>query len=183
MILALALAVVRAVSDLDGRPVDPFDAASAETRAIVLVFMHPDCPVSNRYVPEINRLYDAFTKRGMRMWVVYSGTSENVSEIRIHRATYRIKPPALLDPAYTLADYARATVTAEAVVYAARRDGHARWRPVYRGRIDDRSPRLGVWRSSARSRDLADVLERLDTAGELAFRSTQAIGCYIKPLS
>ncbi|HVG86104.1 MAG TPA: hypothetical protein VM820_16370, partial [Vicinamibacterales bacterium] len=43
------------VVDLDGRPVNPL-RVPAEARAHVLVFTTTDCPISNRYAPEITRL-------------------------------------------------------------------------------------------------------------------------------
>ena len=50
---------VRGVFDLDGRLVDPL-ALPAGTRAHVLVFTTTDCPISNRYAPEIQRLAAAY---------------------------------------------------------------------------------------------------------------------------
>jgi hypothetical protein len=37
----------------------------------VLVFVRTDCPISNRYAPELRRLQDRFAPRGMAFWLVY----------------------------------------------------------------------------------------------------------------
>ena len=42
------------VFDLAGHVLDPFDATDA--KAIVFIFISADCPISNRYAPEIRRV-------------------------------------------------------------------------------------------------------------------------------
>ncbi len=166
-------ATTAVVATLDGRPVDPF---ADKARATALVFIHPDCPVSNRYAPELNRLHDQFMIRGVRLFAVYPGREDDIASIRAHYAEYGLRVPALRDPDFHLADRAGATMTPEAAVFV-------RGTLVYRGRIDDRAPRLGVWRAAPGTRDLADVLTRVASGETPTFYSTQAVGCYIKPLS
>lgn len=170
MILAL---VALTLQTLDGRAVDPFAGAQ---RATAFVFIHPDCPVSNRYAPELNRLYDAFASRGIRLWVVYPGREDDETMIRTHYVEYGLRVPALRDPDFTLADMAGATMTPEAAVFTGQR-------LVYRGRIDDRAVRPGVWRPTPSTRDLAVVLDRAARGDAITLSITQAVGCYIKPLS
>jgi hypothetical protein len=169
MILGLLLSL----ATLDGRVIDPFAGAS---RATVFVFIHPDCPVSNRYAPELNRLHDEFASRGVRLFAVYPGREDAEAEIRAHYKEYGLRATALRDPDFRLTDLARVTMTPEAAVFVNEQ-------LVYRGRIDDRAPRLGVWRPAPGARDLADVLARVAKGETPSFRSTQAVGCYIKPLS
>lgn len=188
MILALGLAAVLGVTTLDGRAVDPFalrDGPSGlrrETaaRALVFVFVRPDCPVSNRYVPELNRLHAAYHARGIRMYVVYAGAGEGRDALRAHHAEYGLRVPALVDPDLALAGASGATVTPEAAVFD-RGPGGATL--VYRGRIDDRAERPGVWRPVAATRDLDDVLARLARGEHAAPLRTRAYGCYLRSLS
>lgn len=168
MILALLLSL----ATLDGRVIDPF---AGNARATVFVFIHPDCPVSNRYAPELNRLHDEYAARGVRLFAVYPGREDADSEIREHYKDYGLRATALRDPDFRLADLARVTMTPEAAVFV-------KGRLVYRGRIDDRAPRLGVWRPAPGVRDLADVLARVANGETPTFRATQAIGCYLKPI-
>ena len=49
-----SVAVEKMPADMNGNPIDPFVASKENT--IVLVFAGVDCPISNRYVPAINRL-------------------------------------------------------------------------------------------------------------------------------
>lgn len=171
MIAALLALTLQA---LDGRSVDPFEGPQ---RATAFVFIHPDCPVSSRYVPELNRLHDAYASRGIRMFVVYPGREDDEATIRQHYAEYALRVPALRDPRFELTELAGATMTPEAAVFTQDR------RLVYRGRIDDRAVRLGVWRATAGTRDLAGVLDRAARGETITPFTTQAVGCYIRPLS
>jgi hypothetical protein len=163
-----------ALRTLDGRAVDPF---AGEQKATAFVFIHPDCPVSSRYVPELNRLSKEYASRGIRLFVVYPGREDEEAATRAHYAEYRLEVTAVRDPGFQLADLAGATMTPEAVVF----DGDRRL--VYRGRIDDRAVRIGVWRANARVRELAGVLDRLARGERVESFTTQAVGCYLKPLS
>jgi thiol-disulfide isomerase/thioredoxin len=171
--LAPRTATASAVATLDGRSIDPF---AGDARATVLIFIHPDCPVSNRYAPELNRLHEDYAARDVRLFAVYPGRDDDESTIRAHYAEYGLTMTALRDPDFRLADMAGATMTPEAAVFVA-------GALVYRGRIDDRAPRIGVWRPLPRVRDLANVLERIEGGEAVKFLTTQAVGCYIKPLS
>ena len=42
----------------------------------VLIFVSTDCPVSNRYAPEITRLLEEFSPRGVRFQLVYPNPLE-----------------------------------------------------------------------------------------------------------
>ena len=43
--------------------------------AIVLFFVAPECPLSNAYVPEMNRIQDAYAKRGVLVYAVQPDSS------------------------------------------------------------------------------------------------------------
>lgn len=201
LVLAAALSVTAlGVTTLDGRAVDPFDvwrsprgaregkpppagvwgSPSGLPRALVFVFVQPDCPVSNRYVPELNRLYADYADRGVRIYVVYAGDRHALDAMRSHHAEYAIRVPALADAGLTLAGVAGATVTPEAAVFER---GPAGPTLVYRGRIDDRAVRAGVWRPAATARDLDAVLSRLARGEHVAPSNTRAYGCYLRSLS
>lgn len=168
-----AAAAGLALPSLGGGLVDPFADGG---KAHAFVFIHPDCPVSNRYAPELSRLHGEFAARGIRLWVVYPGREDGEAAIRAHYTEYGLQAPALLDPGFALADMAGATMTPEAAVFTPDR------RLVYRGRIDDRAVRLGLIRATPRTRDLAGVLDRLARGERVEPFTTQAVGCYIKAL-
>jgi len=63
--------------DLHGAPVQ--ELAGPGIRLVVLVFAASDCPISNRYVPEIARLNREFIKQGVRCNAICPGTIESPS--------------------------------------------------------------------------------------------------------
>ena len=166
-----ALAVAVSVPGLDGTDVRPL-APAAGVEANVLLFVMTDCPISNRYAPEVRRLHDEFAG-AVRFWMVYVDAHRPPDELREHRASFGYPFAALRDVDGALAALAGATVTPEAAVFDAAR------RLVYRGRIDDRYVSFGVARRAPRTRDLHDRLRRLAAGESLAFSQTQAVGCYI----
>jgi hypothetical protein len=170
MIATLLLSLV--VMTIDGARVDPF---AGDARATAFVFIHPDCPISNRYSPELNRIFNDFKGKGISLWLVYPGRDDSLESIRSHYRDFALEAPALHDPDFTLTDLAGATMTPEAAVFRK----HQR---VYVGRVDDRAVRLGLVRAEPRTRDLAGVLTRIVRGEHVDPSQTQAVGCYIKPL-
>jgi len=170
-VAALIVTAVR-VPDLDGKLVDPFQAP-AGTRATVLLFVSTDCPISNRYAPDVRRLHDTYVKDGVAFWLVYPNPADAVSDIRDHLKSFNYPGTALRDPKHDLAKAAGATITPEAAVYDAK--GLLR----YRGRIDDRYSAVGIEKAQASRHDLQDAIAATIAGKPVAQRLTQAVGCYI----
>lgn len=57
--------------DLDGNGVDPIGKGAGSIT--VALFVDSDCPVSNRYAPEMQRLHAHYAPRGIKFWLVYHG--------------------------------------------------------------------------------------------------------------
>lgn len=179
LLLGLALGAAAAgaatpparVLDLDGHPVDPLHA-SAAVKASVFLFTSTDCPVANRYAPEVKRLFDRYSPQGVRFWLVYPNPADTPDLIRAHVKAFAYPGDILRDPTQALAAFAHATVTPEAAVYAG-------GRVVYHGRIDDRFVDFGRERPEATEHDLGDALAAV-VAGRPAPKSfAQPIGCFI----
>ncbi len=169
---AAAAAPSLVLKDPDGRPVDPFLAAE-QSPAIVFLFASVDCPVSNRYAPEVQRLHAAFASRGVSFWLVYPNPSDTAPAVRDHLKAFGYPVHALLDPGHDLVKLAKATITPEAAVF----DGTRAL--AYHGRIDDRFVSLGVERPAATRRDLFDALTALLAGKPPAEASAPAVGCFI----
>jgi hypothetical protein len=160
------------VRDLDDRVVDPF-ASDATVKSVVLLFVSRECPVSNRYAPEIRRLHTELGPEGVRFWLVFPNPTESVREIREHLTQFDYGVPALRDPAQALVKVASATMTPEAAVF------DAAGRLAYHGRIDNRYVRLGLARPSATVHDLRDALTALLAGRPVPVSTAPAVGCYI----
>src|ERR1051325_1128596 len=162
------MAVSVQVPDLDGRLVDPLQA-EPRTKATVLLFVSTDCPISNRYAPDVRKLHDAFAKDGVAFWLIYPNPADAVSDIRDHLKSFSYPGTALRDVKHLVAKHAGATITPEAAVY------DAQGRLAYRGRIDDRYTAVGVERATATRQDLRDAIAATIAGKPVAARFTQAV--------
>lgn len=169
--LSFGIGQVR-LPDLSNQLIDPFKT-SPNTKAVVFVFVSTDCPVSNRYAPEVRRLYDAFLSKGVLFWLVYPNPTDSPDEVRAHLKAYSFPPRVLRDPQHALVKQAQVTVTPEAAVYDTR--GHL----AYRGRIDDRYVSLGVERRAPTRHDLEDALAATIAGRPVTEPITQAVGCFV----
>jgi len=160
--------------DLDGRAVDPFAATNAA--ATVLVFVACECPIANRYAPEIRRMHEKFSPRGARFWMVYADPDATAEEIRKHVREFSLPGEALRDPRHALARKSKAKITPEGAVF------DARGRLAYHGRIDDRVVDFGKERSAPTQRDLHDAIEAVLAGRKPRKASTAAVGCRIPEL-
>jgi hypothetical protein len=142
----------------------------------VLIFVSTDCPVSNRYAPEIKRLYDQFTPQGVRFRLVYPNPLDSAADIDAHISAYAYPPIAERDPDHVLVKRAGATITPEAAVF----DKNDRL--VYLGRIDDRFVELGRERPAATRHDLQEAISAAIRGKKVTPAKTQAVGCYISDM-
>lgn len=174
--LVLALAAIaasaraQAVSHLDGSPAHPFESAA---HARVFLFVRTDCPISNRYAPELQRIAAEFKSRGADFWLVYSDHSETAANIERQVSDYKLPGEPLLDPKQEMARRADASVSPQAAVF------DAEGRLTYTGRIDDRFVDFGKSRSEASSHDLEAAIEATLDGKPVAHPHTRAIGCYL----
>ena len=160
--------------DLNGKALSSLSAPG--TAVVVLFFLATDCPVSNRYQPEISRLGREFAGKHVSMWIVYPNPAETASEVRSHQQQYGQGVPALLDPGQALARLAGARMTPEAAVF---RVGPEGLREVYRGRIDDRYLSLGQQRPQATRRELEEAIRAALAGTAVRPAGGGAVGCAI----
>ncbi len=149
---------------------DPF-AKPAPAR--VLLFVRTDCPITNRYAPEIGRLAQEFATRGVEFWLVYPDSSETDAAIAQHKLEYKLPGTSIRDPKHLLQKRSEATISPQAAVFD--RAGHL----TYSGRIDDRYIAFGKARSAPTSHDLEDALEATLDGKPIKEQRTHAVGCYL----
>src|SRR5687767_11600084 len=116
----------------DGRTAKPFATTNL---AVAFVFVATECPISNRYAPEVQRLRAKFPE--IQFWLVYPNVTESDEAVMKHAKEFGHKAPVLRDPKRKLVQVARARVTPEAAVFG--RGGEL----LYHGRIDDRQVDFG----------------------------------------
>jgi peroxiredoxin len=145
----------------------------SQAHAIVLFFVTTDCPLSNGYAPEMNRIEEAYAPRGALVYAVQGDTTIPDEEVRRHAHEYGYRFPALLDPRQILAHHTGATVTPEAVVLSP--EGAV----LYLGRIDNRVEDFGKTRITATEFDLRDALDAVLAGRPVPHPHTRALGCAI----
>jgi len=167
-----------ALTDLSGRAV-PL-VASADSRGSVFVFIRTDCPISDRYVPELERQQHRAAAAHVEFALVFVDPAEPSDAIRAHIQTFHYTGRVLRDDSHALVRLAGVATTPEAAAFAHEPGGP---RLVYRGRIDNRYVDFGRMRPAATEHDLADVIDAFAAGGgRLTFRTTKAIGCVIADL-
>ena len=172
VVLVLAATAPVRVVDLENRAVDPFQL-TAGAKAVVFVFTATDCPISNRYAPEIQRLRQTYGGKGVRFFLVYPNPADTPALIREHAKAFGYTPDALLrDPKQALAKAGKVTIAPEAAVFV-------QGRLVYHGRIDDRFVDLGLDRPEPTVRDLDEALAAVLAGRPVPHPETQAVGCYL----
>jgi thiol-disulfide isomerase/thioredoxin len=165
------------IRDIDGHLLKPFEPTGG---AQVLFFVATDCPISNSYAPEIQRVCQQYGTRGVSCALLYEdldiGPSSEAldQQVRAHLRDYRYAGiPAAVDRQRTIATRAGATTTPQAVVVD--RSGQIR----YRGRIDNFYAALGKPRQQVTEHDLRDALDAILVGRPVPKPETQALGCRI----
>ena len=159
--------------DLNAKPLDPFKASHG--KLVVLVFVRTDCPISNRYAPEIQRL-SAANAAAARFWLVYPDRNESAEQIRAHDKDYGYSISALRDPQHALVKASDATITPDAALFT------ANGRLIYHGRIDNWFVEMGRARSAPTTHDLEEAIETAVKNPNASLPSAQPVGCYISDL-
>ncbi len=156
---------------VDGKPIS--DLAGPGVRFVVLIFAASDCPISNRYVPEIARLNREFSPQGVRFWWVFPNATDTAEVVRQHNVEFAIHEDSLLDAFQTMVKRANVTITPEAAVFT------AGMREVYRGRIDDRYLSIGQERPQPQQHDLEAAIAAALADKPIPHPAGPPVGCSI----
>ena len=140
----------------------------------VFFFTTSDCPISNRYAPEIQRLAAAYGDNA-KFVLVYPVASDTEDVITAHRKKFGYSLEYVRDNDQKLVKRIGVTVTPEVAVM---KDDTV----LYRGRIDDRYVELGRERPKPTTHDLEDALKAAIAGKPVARRQTQAVGCILTDL-
>ncbi|MBV8843001.1 MAG: redoxin domain-containing protein [Bryobacterales bacterium] len=149
------------------------DAEWKKSSGVVLYFITTDCPVSNGYVPEMNRIAKDYESRGVKFYGVIADTETPLADVRKHAQEFGYTFPILLDPHQVLVKFTNADVTPEAA--AVTPQGELK----YLGRIDNQVESLSKHRAYATQHDLRDALEAVLAGKPPAKAGGPPVGCYI----
>ena len=164
-------------TDLSGQPIAHL--APAGSRAVVLFFAATDCPISNRYIPEMQKLATELAPSGVYVVFVYPNPGDNAKVVKAHNLEYAINANTALDINQSLVKMAHVGATPESAVFI---PNGSQWREVYRGRIDDRYLSLGDQRPQPTHHDLEDAIHAVLKNQPVPQPGGPPVGCSIIPL-
>jgi thiol-disulfide isomerase/thioredoxin len=159
------------LSDTSGRSHSP--AEWTAKRAVVLLFLATDCPLSNSYVPELNRMNALYNPRGVAFYAIQGDATVPVEKVRAHVLEFGYTFPYLIDPTELLASYTGAGTTPEVAVLS------PRGQLLYLGRIDNRLEEYGKPRTKVTEFDLRDSLDAILSGQAVPHARTKVLGCAI----
>ncbi len=140
-----------------------------DSKAIVVMFIATQCPVSNDYNGRMVALYKDYQPKGVSFLAINSNKQESVEEISQHAKKHGFQFPVLKDPENVIADKFNAQVTPEIFVL------NSSFEVLYHGRIDDSQRENEI-----KTHDLRNALDEI-LAGKIVSRPvTKAFGCTIK---
>jgi hypothetical protein len=165
--------------DIDGR--DVTSLAKPGTHYVAAIFVATDCPISNRYLPEIARLSREFAPRAVRLWLVYPNPGDTLAAVRAHQSQYpdAASQPQLIAPDSRFLARAHVHVTPEAAIFHA--DAVINQPVLWHGRIDNRYLTFGTQRPAATEHDLADALNAALAGHPPSSAPAPPVGCAIIP--
>lgn len=139
------------------------------SKAIVIMFIATECPVSNAYNKRMENIYNLYKNKGVSFIGINSNKAESVSDIKSHAESNKLTFTILKDEKNIIADKFGASVTPE--IYVLDREFNV----LYHGRIDDSQREQNI-----KSNDLQNALDEILNGKPVSTSKTKAFGCTIK---
>lgn len=139
------------------------------SKAIVIIFVATQCPVSNAYNSRMEKLYEEYKTKGVAFIGINSNKQESIEEIKEHAKKNNLNFVILKDFNNIIADKLNASVTPEVFVL------NPDFEILYHGRIDDSRKEEEV-----KSEDLKNALNEILAGKKVTKTVTKAFGCTIK---
>ncbi len=158
------------LTDAAGKPFSLYDLA--DRKAVVILFLSFDCPVSAGYSQPLAALAETYQKRGVAFVGVCPSDDDAATVARSARE-HQIPFPVFKDTAFRATDALEAEITPSAFVL----DGQFVLR--YRGRIDDEYYARLKKKEKITRFDLKEALEDVLSGKAVRQAATKPIGCPI----
>jgi hypothetical protein len=142
-------------------------------KATALLFVTPDCPISNAYAPEYNAICEAYSKQKIAFAVIYVATDLTIKALTKHAKDFGYTCPTYVDRKNSFAHRIQAKMTPEVIVVL------PNGATAYQGRIDDLFFDYGKRRPKPTQYDLRNALDAVLKGQPPTITRTTPIGCYI----
>jgi thiol-disulfide isomerase/thioredoxin len=144
---------------------------AAKGGVAVVVFLSPECPISNGYSPTLNQIVAEFAGKPVRLAGIFVDAGMSDKDVTAHAREFQLKFPVVRDPRSATAKQLGATVSPEAFVL----DEQGRVR--YHGRIDDQYAARLQRNNRPKTRELRDAIAAVLAGREVANPFVEAVGC------
>lgn len=141
-----------------------------DSKAIVLMFISTQCPVSNAYNERMASLYNDYKDKNIAVLGINSNKAETPENIKEHAQEHNFTFPILKDVNNVIADKLEAQFTPEIYVVNPKT-----LEVLYHGRIDDSQREAKI-----ASKDLRAALDEILAGKSVTTKQTKAFGCTIK---
>lgn len=135
--------------------------------------MGVDCPISQKYVPSLNKLRKKYEGQGVAFHAVIPGNVKG-RDLQRFKRDYALSFDIRSDPKFKVAKAVSANATPEVFVFDL--DHQLR----YHGAIDNWFFGLGGYRSAATENYLSDAIDSILAGKTPEVRETKALGCVIQ---
>jgi len=139
------------------------------SKAIVLIFVATECPISNAYNSRMEAIYNDYKGKDVAFLGINSNKAESVMSIKEHAEENGLTFTILKDEKNIIADQFDASVTPEVYVL------NSEFQVLYHGRIDNSRKEADV-----ETKDLRNALDQILDGKEVTISNTKAFGCTIK---
>lgn len=144
-----------------------------DRRAIVIVFLSFECPVSNGYTAPLANMQRQYEKHGVSFLALTVNEDDSRAQVAKYAAEFKIPFPVYKDEKFTAADALKADVTPECFVL----DGGYHLR--YRGRIDNSYTERLKKHAQITEHNLQQAIGELLSGRPISTAATTPIGCPI----
>ncbi len=148
-----------------------------DAEAVVLFTYGVGCPIVRQSVPELKRLDEMYTEKGVRFLLLDGNAHGTREEVAEDAKEFGVPFPILVDPAQTVIRNLGITRTAEAILIDPQDD----WKILYRGALDDRMD-YGTQKQAAENTWLRDALDAHLAGEAIATTRSEVKGCKISVL-
>jgi peroxiredoxin len=155
----------------------PWKLHDQTAKAVVVVFLSADCPMSNGYLPALADLSSKYAGKGVTVVGVFPDPDTTAKQLAAHAKEYKVPFPLLRDETHVAVAALGAKTTPEAFVL------DSKFVLRYRGRIDDGYSGRLKQRPTVTRHDLAAALDEVLAGKPVTLPETKAFGCKIGELA
>jgi peroxiredoxin len=156
--------------DVDGKPQSLNDYRSK--KAIVIVIVGTECPISNLYVVTLAEMHRVYSGKGVQFLAVNSNDHDTFEEVAAHAKERKLPFPVLKDEDHSVVDALGARRTPEAFLL----DGDLVIR--YVGRIDDQYG-YRYRRASPSQTELKNAIDEVLAGKPVTVTTSKVEGCNV----